>query len=340
MAPNTRKVIAQALSTLQRNTLATSDPLGFNQVYWTDWASGLDMSKEGSTCLYTGRMYQMLPYAQQASRLANRYQGWLACPGMSQLMSWGSKVAGESALRRLAASEQEIAQRARRSLRGIWAGLKAIGQEPAYLYDAEPYSGVLLHDLGADPAARTQAERLAALFKSRGVSEVVAVDPHSVNFLREEFPEYAQDAGVTVKHYLELLSPAAECLAPRAALPIDEVVVHDSCVMARHLGIIEQTRAVARALGLTVLEPPNHGQDTACCGGPIEYAFEELSSEVSLLRARELAQVGSQVMVTCPICLLNLARHEAELGLRVWDLGELLGLALGETDTAPFNSQR
>ncbi|MFH2127667.1 MAG: (Fe-S)-binding protein [Pseudomonadota bacterium] len=334
MTPNTRRVIAQALSTLQRNTLDTGDPLGFNRVYWTDWAAGLGMSKEGSPCLYTGRMYQMLPYAQQASKLANRYQGWLACPGMSQLMSWGNRVAGESALRRLAASSQEIARRGARSLRGIWAGLAAAGHEPGYLYDAEPYSGVLLHDLGADPAARKQAGRLASLFKSHGAAEVVAVDPHTVNFLRQGFPEYAQRAGVTVRHYLELLAPAVERLAPRAQLPMDEVVVHDSCVMARHLGIIDQTRAVAAALGLRVLEPPNHGVDTACCGGPIEYAFEELSGEVSLLRAQELVQVGSQVMVTCPICLLNLARHEDQLGLRVWDLGELLDLALGGGQTA------
>ncbi len=328
MASNTRRVIAQALSTLQRNTLHTGDPMGFNQDYWTGWAQGLGLPREGSPCIYTGRMYQMLPFAQQASKLANRYQGWLACPGMSQLMSWGNRVAGEKTLRRLAASDQEIGARGARSLKGIAAGLRAVGLEPGYLFDAEPYSGVLLHDLGADPGARKQAGRLAALFKSRGVDQVVAVDPHTVHFLREVFPEYAEGAGVTVKHYLELLAPAAERLRPRAALPMDQVVVHDSCVMARYLGIVDQVRAVAEALGLEVLEPPNRGQDTACCGGPIEYGFEELCGEVSLLRARELAEVGSQVMVTCPICLLNLARHEQELGLRVWDLGELLGLAL------------
>ncbi|MCF8035125.1 MAG: (Fe-S)-binding protein [Desulfarculaceae bacterium] len=329
MASNTRRVISQALSTLQRNTLSTGDPLGFNQVYWTDWAQGLGLPKGGSPCLYTGRMYQMLPYAGQAAKLANRYQGWLACPGMSQLMNLGNRLAGESTIRRMAGTGGEIAQRARRALRGIWAGLRAAGVGPGYLYDAEPYSGVLLHELGADPGARTQASRLAALFQSKGIGEVVAVDPHTVHFLRDDFPELLEGAGVKLSHYLELLAPAAERLAPKAELPMTEVVVHDSCVMARHLGIVEQTRSVAAALGLKVLEPPNHGQDTACCGGPIEYGFEDLCAEVSLLRARELAGVGSQVMVTCPICLLNLSRHESELGLRIWDLGELLDLALG-----------
>ncbi|MCB2228998.1 MAG: (Fe-S)-binding protein [Desulfarculaceae bacterium] len=329
MASNTRRVISQALSTLQRNTLSTGDPLGFNQVYWTDWSQGLSLPKDGSPCMYTGRMYQMLPYAGQAAKLANRYQGLLACPGMSQIMSWGNRVAGEKTIRRMAGTGGEIATRAQSALRGISAGLRAIGLEPGYLYDAEPYSGVLLHELGADPGARTQAGRLGALFQSKGVSEVVAVDPHTVHFLRDDFPEVLEGAGVKLSHYLELLASEAERLAPKTALPMKEVVVHDSCVMARHLGIVEQTRQVAEALGLRVIEPPNHGQDTACCGGPIEYGFEELCAEVSLMRARELAGAGSQVMVTCPICLLNLSRHEREAGLRVWDLGELLDLALG-----------
>ncbi len=324
---NTRRMIAQALSTLNRNTFETNDPLGFKGDYWTGWARGLNLPRAGAPCLYTGRMYQMLPYAMQVSKLANRYQGWLACPGVAKLMAWGNRLAGERTIRRLAASAGEMEQRGRRSLRGILAGLKAAGVEPAYLYDAEPYSGVLLHDLGVDMGAQRQAARLASLFQLHGFGEVIAVDPHTTHFLRNVVPGQMEGAGVAVRHYMELLAFSVHRLKPRGDLPIKEIVVHDSCVMARHLGLIDQTREVARALGLNVKEPPNRGPDTACCGGPIEYAFEELSTEVSLLRARELAGVSSQVMITCPICLINLARHEKELGLRVWDLGELLDLA-------------
>lgn len=331
---NTRRMVAQAISTLHQNVEAQGDPLGFKHDYWTDWARGLDLPVGGAECLYTARMYQMLPYAMQVGKLSNRYQGWLAVPGAAKLMQLGNRVAGERTIRRMAGSAEDIKRRARSSLRGIWAGLKAAGHDPAYLRESEPYSGVLLHDLGVDAGARRQADRLATLFKSRGHSGVIAVDPHTTHFLRDVMPEKMAGAGVTVRHYLELLAPAAERLAPRSALPMREVVVHDSCVMARHLGLVEQTRQVAAALGLSVKEPANHGQDTACCGGPIEYAFEDMCAQVSLLRARELAEAGDQVMVTCPICLINLARHESELGIRVWDLGELLDLAFSETQAA------
>lgn len=338
--PNTRRMISQALSTLNRNVTQVGDPMGFKEVYWTDWTQGLDLPTSGPECIYTGRMYQMLPYVMQISKLSSRYQPWLACPGMGKLMDLGSQVAGEKMIRRMAASEHDIKERAHHSLRGIWAGLKMAGYDPAYLYDAEPYSGVLLHDLGVDAGAQQQAARLAELFKSRGLKDITAVDPHTVHFLRDVFPGQMEEAGVEVRHYLELLAPAEERLAPLAELPMQEVVVHDSCVMARHLGLVEQTRQVAAALGLTVKEPPNHGQDTACCGGPIEYAFEDLSAQVSLLRARELAEVSSQVMVTCPICLINLARHESELGIKVWDLGELLDLAFPHEQVSSHQQKR
>jgi len=326
--PNTRRMISQALSTLNLNTQATGDPMGFRDDYWTGWAQGLDLPRSGETAVYTGRMYQMLPYAMQVSQLASRYESWLSCPGMTKLMQWGNRLAGERTIRRMAASAGDIAQRAQRALRGIAAGLKAVGQEPAYLYEAEPYSGVLLHELGAEAGAERQAARLASLFQQHKLGGITAVDPHTVHFLRDVFPGEMERAGVEVKHYLEVLAAAGQGLKPRNQLPMQQVVVHDSCVMARYLGLIDQTRQVASALGLKVMEPPNSGVDTACCGGPIEYAFEQMSVEISLLRARELAGAGSQVMVTCPICLINLARHEKDLGIRVWDLGELLDLAL------------
>jgi Fe-S oxidoreductase len=181
-----------------------------------------------------------------------------------------------------------------------------------------------------EDAARGQADKLGALFSSQGFSEVIAVDPHSVHLLRGAFPEALRRRGVSIRHYLELLAPARERIAQRRRLlPIQEVVVHDSCVMARELGLMDQVRQVAQALGLAVKEPADTRENTACCGGPIEYAFGELSQQVSRLRAQELARVSEQVLVTCPICLLNLSPYESELGIRVWDLGELLHRALG-----------
>ncbi|GAF88822.1 unnamed protein product, partial [marine sediment metagenome] len=107
-----------------------------------------------------------------------------------------------------------------------------------------------------------------------------------------------------------------------------QFVIHDSCYMTRELGVIEQIRRISASLGITVVEPENTKLDTACCGGPIEYAFRDLTEKVSKTRIQELANVSKDIIVECPICLINLRRYEREMGIRVWDMGELLFGAL------------
>ncbi|MFH1481134.1 MAG: heterodisulfide reductase-related iron-sulfur binding cluster, partial [Pseudomonadota bacterium] len=72
------------------------------------------------------------------------------------------------------------------------------------------------------------------------------------------------------------------------------------------------------------LEPENTKLNTACCGGPVEYAFDKLTDDVATIRIKELASIGKDIIVNCPICLVNLWKYEQEWGIRIWDMGELL----------------
>jgi len=131
-----------------------------------------------------------------------------------------------------------------------------------------------------------------------------------------------------VRHYLQVLAPHAATEAARRAPGLPErIVLHDSCVMIRDLDIVTRARTVLERLGIEVVEPENAGRNTACCGGPVEYAFADLSRSISCIRARELADRGRDVLVACPICLVNLMKHERDLGIRVWDMGEILAAA-------------
>jgi Fe-S oxidoreductase len=80
---------------------------------------------------------------------------------------------------------------------------------------------------------------------------------------------------------------------------------------------------------VNVAEPENTKLDTACCGGPIEYAYQDLTEKISRTRAGELSAICENVVAVCPICLINLSKYEDELGIKVWDVGELLFEALG-----------
>jgi len=207
--------------------------------------------------------------------------------------------------------------------------LGAIGQRPAYLYEDEPYSGVLLYDLGLDEYIEDHIKKAYSLFKSYKVKKIIGVDPHTVFMLKEIYPNYIDNYDIEVQHYLEILSENNETLRKMCKKSLDkEFVIHDSCYLTRELGIIEQVRGISSSLGITIIEPENTKLDTACCGGPIEYAFRDLTEKVSETRIQELSSISKNVIVECPICLINLRKYEKEMGIKVWDMGELLFEAL------------
>jgi len=199
------------------------------------------------------------------------------------------------------------------------------GIRPAYLYGQDPYSGALLHDLGLEADIAPHAQSVYQILKSCGIRRVITVDPHTTFMLTHVFPEYVVNYDLDVKHYFDCLSPDIGGLESRVVkgLP-NRFVLHDSCVMTRNLGIIAQVRKLAECLNFELLEPENTREDTACCGGPVEYAYADLSAKISNLRIQELARVSKNILVTCPICLINLMKYEREMNIRVWDMGELL----------------
>ncbi len=143
--------------------------------------------------------------------------------------------------------------------------------------------------------------------------------------LREVYPRYISNYELEVRHYLDILAENSDELKRvQKRRREGKFTIHDSCVMARDLGIIEPPRKVLESLGVTVLEPENTKLNTSCCGGPIEYAFPHMTDRVSRMRMDELAEVSKNIAVACPICLLNLTTYEQEIGVSVSDVGELL----------------
>lgn len=318
------------LSSLVDNLASAGDPMGLSEDYWSGWSQGLDLPNQGEELLFTSRMYQMLPYLAAATGLLEQSQPLLRRSVMARLAGTGRHLVGPVLLRRRAGEHKDLAQRGQRALVGITTALTVAGHSPAYLHQDEPYSGALLHDLGLETGLEGQAKEVSRRLNGAGAKRVIAGDPHTAHLLKDAYPDLVSGWDLEVSHYLEILAGAVERIREAARpAPVKTVVVHDSCVLARSLGLVEPLRVVLSALGVEVKEPSEAREDTGCCGGPVEYAFPELSRRLSGERARALAAHGQQVLVACPVCLVNLARHEEALGIRVWDLGELLYHSLG-----------
>lgn len=320
-----KRFVSEVLTTLKDNIRRTGDPLGIKSVYWTQWAKGLNLPREGDTVLLTARMYQMLPYIRQVTNIVTSAKPLLSRRGLGAMVSMGNRLMGDKVIRFGALGSGKIRTKSRNALLGIASGLSAVGSIPAYLYEQEPYSGVLLYDLGLDSYIEEHITNVYQLLNSHNVKKVICVDPHTVFMLKEIYPNYIDNYDIEVKHYLEILSENNQTLKKMCKKSIGkEFVIHDSCYLTRELGIIEQVRGISSSLGMTLTEPENTKLDTACCGGPIEYAFRDLTEKVSEARIQELSAISKNIIVECPICLINLRKYEKEMGVKVWDIGELL----------------
>lgn len=324
-----KALVSQALATLKENIQRTGDPLGFTKDYWSGWASELDLPRGGETIIYTGRMYQMLPYVIQTTRMVSMVKPFLEIPGAPSLLRAGNSMVGEPIIRMKARGETDIRKRGVQALNGVISALGSVGIFPGYLYEEEPYSGVLLHDLGLEAQILDHVRNVVRIFARNKVKNIITLDPHTTFMLRKIFPELVPGFDLNIRHYTEILieRDMVELPVSSNGLP-SEFVIHDSCVMSRDLEIITPLRSLADRLELEIIEPENNGKNTGCCGGPVEYAFGDLCHKISRIRMDELAQQGKDIIVACPICLINLRQYEAQMGVKVWDMGEILFQAL------------
>jgi Fe-S oxidoreductase len=288
----------------------------------TGWAEGLGVPSGGKTVLYTGLMYQLMPSMIALEKMLARFED-------SSLR--GILGVGRAANRKLNLSwfasflvDREDQQTFDNILRDVVFLLRNADVEFGYLYEEELYAGALAHDEGICGAFEKQARRVLRLFQSHGVKRVITVDPHTTNILRTVYPKILPVNGLRVQSYLEILAESGKM--PRRP-PESAATIHDSCVYARHEGIVEEPRCLLEAAGVEVREPEHSGKMTFCCGGPIESLFPGKARAIAETRLQQLAAAGSNAITMCPICLVNLRGVARGQNVLVEDISGYLAAA-------------
>jgi Fe-S oxidoreductase len=283
----------------------------------TAWARDLGIPRGGETVLYTGQMYQLIPYIERLVRLEQRL-GDSPLAGFSGVARRANRlVNGVAVVARPGASERAEYDRIPANVARL---LQKSGVAFGYLYEDDLYSGALAHDLGADEAVAAHARRVAGVLRKRGVREVITLDPHTTTMLRTVYPKLVEGYDVRVRSYLEVL---AERGLPVGVPLSGTVTIHDSCVYARYEGIVDEPRRLLASAGLTVAEPENAGQWTWCCGGPAESLFPATAAALAGKRVEQLRAVAPDCVTMCPICLVNL-RKAANGTMRLRDISDHL----------------
>jgi len=281
------------------------------------WTKGLELPRGGERVLYTGLMYQLIPYIEDLVEAQTKLgDSWLA--GFIGVGRQVNKLINVAAF--MAHPSQEEQQSYDRIPRNVALLLKRAGVQFGALYEDDLYSGALAFDLGADEALRAHAQKVYAAIKKHGVQELITIDPHTTNMLRSVYPTLIDGYDLTVRNYLEVLAEAE--MVPRHQIAGD-VAIHDSCVFARYEGVQAQPRLLLEGAGLTLCEPHHTGTFTWCCGGPAESLFPQKAAEQAGRRVAELQAVANSGVTMCPLCYVNLQKAAGD-AMRFDDISDYL----------------
>jgi Fe-S oxidoreductase len=160
------------------------------------------------------------------------------------------------------ASFDPRSQRVTRSLARLF---HEAGLDFGILYDGERNSGNDVRRVGEEGLFEELAEQNIEALSACEFQRIVTSDPHSLNTLRNEYPELG--GSWTVLHHTTLLLELIE--SGRLAVPgrlSYRVTYHDPCHLGRFNGEYDSPRRILELLGCTLIEMPRNRDNSFCCG--------------------------------------------------------------------------
>ena len=279
------------------------DPLGLNRKL-SGWADRIKFSENSHTLLYTGNMYQIMPYSKRLSEMSRKIG-----PNAANLL--GGIISRNPSLIRLTGRfyNRDMAGKMDSYLRYIADLLQKAGVEFRYMGNDEPYPGTFLYDLGYVDEFREYANDVTEMFGKMGIKEIITVDPHTYDLLKNHYPDYVSGFDFRVTHYLDFLKNMNFRRVDA------KVTMHEAC----HFSLREKPYNVPVEIVGTfsnLVLPTRNGKRTMCCGGPDEMIYPELSEKISSARIKNLKATGADTIITaCPICYANLGSEKSVMDI-------------------------
>ena len=294
---------------IANNVRKTRNPFGAANSTINNWWNGTPMHREGDAMLFTGLMYQLVPYIEKTTGYLERYEDTFVA-NYVRFGKYMPKFLVRLTFRFLASKEGK--KKFNGILKSIVEILLKSKVDFCYRPELDYYSGILLYDLGDIDGFTSHARFVANTLKENGIKKLITVDPHTTYALKVLYPKYT-GATFEVKTYFELLNLRGEN-------GTKQVTLHDPCFYGRYLELSEVPVKVLENLGIECVAVRNSGQFTNCCGGPAESISPKLSTEVLSRRVEELKATGAPIVAMCPICMGALMKG----GVEVEDLSTLI----------------
>ena len=166
------------------------------------------------------------------------------------------------------------------------------------------------------------AKKMEQEVKNRNLKKIVTNCPTCVRMMIEIYGRIGVHLDVELLHITEFLCQLLAEGKIHFRKKNGLVTYHDSCTLARDLGIIESPRDIIKAMGLEIREPVYSGKDTHCCGRtPGQIANSTVRGRVSKMRAAELKETAAEAYISaCPTCKKTLG----EMNFVMKDITEIM----------------
>ncbi|MFC1955500.1 (Fe-S)-binding protein [Chloroflexota bacterium] len=335
MSTKSKSLIPPGLAYIADNIVSKDNIIGASKAEGARWAKDLGLPKRADTIFFAGCGYQHSAGLESLMALVRKLDKSAIGAEASMSMAGFQKKLGVDlggAYRKVFSKGGDEGGQV---LRNAVKVLQKLGIDFGYLAEEEPCCGGPLHFIGLRSEFVKNAQATYKKLKSLGVKRIISIVPSCTYTLRTLFSECVDGYDIEVKHFLEVVADGIESRDLHFPREV-KVTYHDSCQLARYLGLIEEPRRILKAIkGLELVETDwTKGEWATCCGGGggFEAVFPELSGIIAKNRAQELVETGAQIIVThCPGCVMQLKDGVKELktnGVEVLDLAQVVAMAM------------
>ncbi|MHA2030812.1 MAG: heterodisulfide reductase-related iron-sulfur binding cluster, partial [Candidatus Kariarchaeaceae archaeon] len=220
------------------------------------------------------------------------------------------------------------------------------------LYEGEKTAGNDIRRVGEEGLFEMLVEDNLAEMSKANFDKIVTTDPHTLNTLRNEYPDFDSDFmnnnGQSIFHYTQILWEMIESgkiAIKKKASNGNTVTYHDPCYLGRYAEEYDAPRKIIQALGYELIDMPRCRENSFCCGagGGMIWLGEEREStdgdRPAPNRIREAKALDvDKFVVACPkdkVMFGDAVKTVPGKKLQVIDIAQLLYEAMDIPEPEP-----